>query len=148
MKLKFNDRGFIFIEVIFLALILSFTALLIFNKFETAIISNRSSVIRIAAINLANAKMSEIEEYNFKRTSFQLPSETFLTDTDLNHKNRFGINGDINFTINTEVNTLSDNHANITVKVTWSVNGNTNYGTKNGNNYEEITKDIWITKMD
>lgn len=144
MKLKIDNRGFIFVEVIFLALILSFTAILVVNHFETAIKSNRVSVIRMAAIHLANARMAEIEQYNFNKPSFQIPSETFLTDRDLNYKNTFGITGDVKFSIESTVNTVSTYHGNVTVKVTWSVNGNTNYGNGNDNNFEEITKDIGI----
>ena len=145
-KFIFNNRGFIFIEAIFLALILSFTAMLIINQLETAIKSNRMSMIREAAIYLANAKMSEIEEYNDKRSSFQLPTNTFLTDEDLIYKNFLGINDTIKFEIETIINTATTNHGNITVKVTWIVNDNENYGS--GNNYEEITKDIWILQTE
>lgn len=145
-KFIFNNKGFIFIETIFLALILSFTAMLILNQLEPSIKSNRMSMIREAAIYLANAKMSEIEEYNDKRSSFQLPTNTFLTYEDLTYKDFLGINDTIKFEIETITNTATANHGNITVKVTWIVNGNENYGT--GNNYEEITKDIWILQTE
>ena len=77
-----DNRGFIFIEVLFLTLILSFTTLLVCNALETAIISNRISAVRTAAIHIANARMAEIEEYNIDRASFQMPSYTLITDDD------------------------------------------------------------------
>lgn len=144
-KFKLNEKGFIFIETIFLALIVSFTAIIILNGLDLAIRSNRVSVIRMNAIHLANARMAEIEEYNDSRTTFQLPADTFLTDDDLIYKDFFGINGTLKFTFEEKLNTSNSNHGNVTVKVTWTVNGNSDYGGSNGNNYEEITKDIWIT---
>ena len=137
-----NDKGFIFIEVMFLTLIVSFTALLVFDALEAAIKSNRMSAIRIAAIHIANARMAEIEEYNLERSSFQMPSYTLLTDDDLIFDDFFGINGTVSFNIDTQINESTANKGNVTVKVSWTVNDNINYG--NDNNYEEITKDIWI----
>ena len=137
-----DNRGFIFIEVLFLTLILSFTTLLVCNALESAIKSNRMSAIKIAAIHIANARIAEIEEYNLERTSFQMPSYTLLTDDDLTYENFFGISGTVKFRVDTQINESSADKGNVTVKVSWSVNNNNNYG--NGNNYEEITKDIWI----
>ena len=137
-----DNRGFIFIEVLFLTLILSFTTLLVCNALESAIKSNRMSAIKIAAIHIANARIAEIEEYNLERTSFQIPSYTLLTDDDLTYENFFGISGTVKFRVDTQINESSADKGNVTVKVSWSVNNNNNYG--NGNNYEEITKDIWI----
>ena len=136
-----DNRGFIFIEVLFLTLILSFTTLLVCNALESAIKSNRMSAIKIAAIHIANARIAEIEEYNLERTSFQMPSYTLLTDDDLTYENFFGISGTVKFKVDTQINGSGADKGNVTVKVSWSVNNN-NYG--NGNNYEEITKDIWI----
>lgn len=137
-----DNRGIIFIEVLFLTLILSLTALMICNALETAIISNKMSAVRTAAIHIANARMAEIEEYNLNRDSFQMPSYTLLTDNDLTRENFFGINGTVKFKIDTRINESSANKGNVTVTVSWTVNDDNSYG--NGNNYEEITKDIWI----
>lgn len=137
-----DNRGIIFIEVLFLTLILSFTALMVCNALETAIISNRISAVRTAAIHIANARMAEIEEYNFGRTTFQMPPYTLLTDNDLTRENFFGISGTVKFKVNAQVNESSTDKGNVTVIVSWTVNNNSSYG--NGNNYEEITKDIWI----
>lgn len=137
-----DNRGFIFIEVLFLTLILSFTTLLVCNALESAIKSNRIAAIKITAIHIANARIAEIEEYNLERTSFQMPSYTLLTYDDLTYKNFFGISGTVKFKVDTQINESSVDKGNVTVKVSWSVNNNNNYG--NGNNYEEITKDIWI----
>ena len=145
-KFQLNEKGFIFIETLFLTLIVSFTAVIIFEGLDLAIRSNRSSVIRTNAIHLANARMSEIEEYNDDKATFQIPTNTFLTNDDLVYKDFFGINGTLQFTLEDKINTSSSNHGNVTVKVTWTVNGNSNYGGNNDKNYEDITKDIWIPK--
>ena len=137
-----DNRGFIFIEVLFLTMIVSFSTLMLFNAIETTITSNKMSAIRTAAMHIANARMSEIEEYNLERSSFQIPSYTLLTDEDLIHEDFFGINGTVKFKVDTQINESSTNKGNVTVRVSWTVNDNSNYGI--GNNYEEITKDIWI----
>ena len=148
-KFKLNEKGFIFIETIFLAMIVSFTAIIIFNGLELAIKSNRISAIRMNAIHLANARMAEIEAFNDDRTTFQLPAQTFLADSDLFYDNFFGINETIKFKVEDKINSLSnDKHANVTVTVMWSVNGNKYGMTSEDNNNESITKDIWITKTD
>ena len=145
-KFKLNEKGFIFIDAIFLTLIVSFMAVLILNGLDLAITSNRVSVIRMNAIHLANARMSEIEAYNDGRTSFQMPSDTYLSYEDLNYTDYFGISGTTRFNIETKMNTSSTDRANVTVVVTWTVNNNSKYDKSNNRNYEEITKDIWITK--
>ena len=137
-----DNRGFIFIEVLFLTLIVSFTAVIVVNTLESAIISNKMSAVRTAAIYIANARMAEIEEYNINCSSFQMPSYTLLTDDDLVRENFFGISGTLRFKVDTQINESSTVKGNVTVKVSWTVNNNSNYG--NGNNYEEITKDIWL----
>ena len=141
-KILRDNKGFIFIEVLFLTLILSFTTLMVYNSLESAIKSNKMSAIRIAAIHIANARMTEIEEYNINRTTFQMPAYTFLTDDDLICENFFGINGTVKFKIDTQINESSATKGNVTVIVSWTVNDNSSYG--NGDNYEQITKDIWI----
>ena len=119
------------------------------NGLELAIKSNRVSIIRMNALHLANAKMAEIEAHNEGKNSFEMPPDTFLTDEDLIYRDFFGINGTVTFNIGTEKNPSTEDHGNVkvTVKVTWNVDNN-NYGGNNGNNYEEITKDIWIAKTD
>ena len=138
-----NNKGFIFIEVLFLTMIVSFAALLVVNALELAIRSDRMSAIRTAAIHLANARIAEIEEYNLARSSFQVPSDTLLTADDLIRENFFGISGTVRFNINTKINESSTTKGNVTVTVSWTVNNNSSYG-NDDNNYEEITKDIWI----
>ena len=137
-----NNKGFIFIEVMFLTLILSFTAMMVFNTLESSIKSNRMSAIRLAAMHIANAHMAEIEEYVDSNKSFPASSYTLLTDDDLIRENFFGISGTVTFNINTQINESNANKGSVTVKVSWTINNNSSYG--NGNNYEEITKDIWI----
>ena len=148
-KFKLNEKGFIFIETILLAMIISFTAIIIFNSLELSIKSNRMSAIRMSAIHLANARMAEIEAFNDGRTSFQIPTQTFLTNDDLIHNDFFGLNGTVKFDFEEKINPpVNDKHANVTVKVTWTINNN-KYGTASeDNNNESITKDIWITKTE
>ena len=141
LKIKFDNKGFIFIEVLFLTLIVSFTAIMIVKALESAIISNRMSALRIAAINIANARMAEIEEYNSGASKFQIPP-TFLTKEDLTYEDFFGINGTVKFEVETDTLSSSADHGSVTVTVKWIVNDNMNYGT--GDNEEKITKDIWI----
>ena len=113
---------------------------------EKVIKSNKMSAIRTAAIYIANARMAEIEEYNLERSSFQIPSYTLLTDEELIHDDFFGINGTVRFKVNTQINESSIDKGNVTVTVTWTVNNNSSYDI--GNNYEKITKDIWIIPTD
>lgn len=141
-----DNRGFIFIEVLFVTMIVSFSTLMLFNAMEKVIKSNKMSAIRTAAIYIANARMAEIEEYNLERSSFQIPSYTLLTDEDLIHDEFFGINGTVRFKVNTQINESSIDKGNVTVTVTWTVNNNSSYDI--GNNYEKITKDIWIIPTD
>ena len=141
-----DNRGFIFIEVLFVTMIVSFSTLMLFNAMEKVIKSNKMSAIRTAAIYIANARMAEIEEYNLERSSFQIPSYTLLTDEDLIHDEFFGINGTLRFKVNTQINESSIDKGNVTVTVTWTVNNNSSYDI--GNNYEKITKDIWIIPTD
>lgn len=139
-KFKFNEKGFVFIETLFLALIVSFTAVIIFEGLDLAIRSNRVSVIRMNAIHLANARMSEIEEYVDRNKNFPPLSYTQLTDKDLIYEHFFGIDGIVKYNIsNPEIN-----GATVTIEVTWTVNDNY-YGTKNNeDNKEIIRKDIFI----
>ncbi|MBR2179365.1 MAG: hypothetical protein IJ862_03080 [Selenomonadaceae bacterium] len=129
-----------------MTMIVSFSTLMLFNAMEKVIKSNKMSAIRTAAIYIANARMAEIEEYNLERSSFQIPSYTLLTDEDLIHDEFFGINGTVRFKVNTQINESSIDKGNVTVTVTWTVNNNSSYDI--GNNYEKITKDIWIIPTD
>ena len=147
-KFKLNEKGFIFIETIFLTLIVSFTAIIIFNGLNLAMKSNRISVIRMNAIHLASARIAEIEAHNRDKSSFQLPTNTFLTSDDLIYEDFFGIDGTLKFILEDKINTSASDHVNVTVRVTWAVNNNNEYGIGNDRNYEEITKDIWIVQDD
>ena len=137
--MKLDNKGFIFIETIFIALIVSFTAILIFNGLNAAIKSNRISAIRTQAIRLANSQIAIVENYVDQNKIFPSNSYTLLTADDLQYENYFGINGTIKFNIDTEIKNPI-----VTVKVTWSVDDK-NYGTQNENNYERLSKEIYIT---
>ena len=137
--MKLDEKGFIFIETIFIAMVVSFTAILIFNGLEVAIKSNRTSAIRTQAIRLANSQIAIVENYVDQNKIFPSNSYTLLTADDLQYKNYFGINGTIKFNIDTEIKNPI-----VTVKVTWSLDDK-DYGTQNENNYEELSKEIYIT---
>ncbi len=139
----FNEKGFILIETVFTAMILSFTAFIVVNGLEVAIRSERISVVKTNAVHLANARIAEIESFNENLNSFQFPS-TSLTNEDLIYKNFFGINGTIQFQIDEKINSSSTNFVNVTIRVSWVVNGNENYS--DGNNYEEVTKNIYFAQ--
>ena len=124
-----NERGFIFVETIFLAMILSFTAIIVVNGLEVAIKSNQNSAIRLAAIHLANARMAEIEA----------DVETNLNDEDLIIENFLG-NKTIQF-VPEENFSESTDHITVTVKVSWIVDGNENFS--DGDNFETVTKKIF-----
>ena len=146
-KFKFDSRGFIFVEVIFLALIVSFTAILVLNGLEVAIKSNRISAIRAQAINLANAQISIIEEYIEMNKTAPASSYTLLTNDDLIYEDFFGINGNVQFTIESNITSSTSSDVQkftATVKVSWAVNDNENYVNEKGKNYEQLDKDIWI----
>ena len=131
-----DNRGIIFIEVLFLTLILSLTALMICNALETAIISNKMSAVRTAAIHIANARMAEIEEYNSGSNTIQIPP-TSLSNDDLIYNDFFGISGIVEFVIEVPPPMINE----VTVTVKWIVNGNENYG--NTTNEEKVTKYIY-----
>ena len=147
-KFKLNEKGFVFIEVIFLAMIVSFTAIIVFNGLELSIKSNRISAIRMNAIHLANARMAEIEAFNDERTSFQIPTQTFLNNEDLVYTNFFGINGTVKFAFEEKINPpFDDKHANVTVKVSWTVNSD-KYGiTSEDNNNETTSAKVEVEKL-
>ena len=135
-KILRDNRGIIFIEVLFLTLILSFTALMVCNALEAAIISNKISAIRTAAIHIANARMAEIEEYNSGSNTIQIPP-TSLSNDDLIYNDFFGISGIVEFVIEVPPPMINE----VTVTVKWIVNGNENYG--NTTNEEKVTKYIY-----
>ncbi len=146
----FNSKGFIFIEAIFLTLIISFMAILILNGLETAVRSNRISAIRTAALHIANAQMSEVEEYISMNKTTPSSDYTLLTSEDLERQNFFGINGTLKFNVETQIqnSSLGSELCNVTIKVTWTVNDNEEYINGTDRNYEEIKKDIWIYSND
>ena len=143
-RFKLNEKGFIFIETLFVALIVSFTAIIILNGLDLAIKSNRLSVIRMNAIHLANARMAEIEEYVDSNKKFPPSSYTLLNDSDLIYANFFGINGTVRFQILPPSVIESTNKNTVTIEVTWTVNNNDYGKLDNEHDKEKITKDIYI----
>lgn len=125
-------------------------AILILNGLETAVRSNRISAIRTAALHIANAQMSEVEEYISMNKTTPSSDYTLLTSEDLERQNFFGINGTLKFNVETQIqnSSLGSELCNVIIKVTWTVNDNEEYINGTDRNYEEIKKDIWIYSND
>ena len=146
LRFIFNNKGFIFIEVIFISLLVSFTAALIVRGLKTAVTANQTSAIKTAAIHIANSQMSEIEEYvNINRS---LPSSyNFLDESDLIYEDFLGMKEPVTFYIETEVSdsTLNSQLRRVTVKVSWQIGDDENFNTTDDDKYyEQISKDISI----
>ena len=146
LKFIFNNKGFIFIEVIFISLLVSFTAILIVRGLKTAVTANQTSAIKTAAMHIANAQMSEIEEYVNKNKS--LPSSyNFIDESDLIYEDFLGMKEPVIFYIETEVSdsTLNGQLLRVTVKVSWQIGDNEDSNiTDDDKDYEQISRDISI----
>ena len=137
--------GFIFLEVIFLSLVVSFTAMTVIG-YKTIIQSNQISAVRTAALNTAQAQMAEIEYYIYKNKV--LPNSFDLLETEfLKQENFFDTNNTLYFKIDTQSNEKIFNETNskefqINIKVYWKFNDK---NITNTDSYEEISKNIWIS---
>ena len=145
MKHLNNSNGFVLVEVVFLTLIVSLTAMLIVRGYKTAILSNQNSALRTAALNVAQAQIAEIESSIYSDENKELPASfNLLGDDFLIYEDFFGIKGKVKFIVDTTSETLSDTSQikgyRIKVKVYWQINNsNIDY-----NIYEEVNKDIWF----
>ena len=125
---KFAERGFMMMNVIFLTLIVSFTALIFLNG--AARVKKSDADLQLTALNLANEQFAEIEylaasqenlagSYNFLGAAEDLKSYGIYTDDDLTKKIP------VEFAVTATVKNFSDyeNLRNVTVKVSWTFNG-------------------------
>ena len=145
MKYLSNSNGFVLVEVVFLTLIVSFTAMLIVRGYKTTVLSNQNSALRTAALNVAQAQIAEIESRIYRDDNKELPISFDLLDENfLIYEDFFGIKGKVKFIVNTTCTTLSDTPQikgySINIKVYWQIN-NSNI---DNNIYEEINKNIWF----
>ena len=124
---KFAERGFMMMNVIFLTLIVSFTALIFLNG--AARVKKSDADLQLTALNLANEQFAAIEylatqetlagSYNFLGAAENLKSYGIYTDDDLTKKIP------VEFAVTATVKNFSDyeNLRNVTVKVSWTFNG-------------------------
>ena len=117
---KISERGFMMMNVIFLTLIVSFTALIFLNGARR--VNETDSALRLAALNLANEQFAEIE-YLAAENNLSTGSHSFLGDE--NNLKNFGLYKDedlqnkkpAEFTVTTSVENYSDNLKNVKVTV-------------------------------
>lgn len=115
-------------NVIFLTLIVSFTALIFLNG--AARVKKSDADLQLTALNLANEQFAEIEylaasqenlagSYNFLGAAENLKSYGIYTDDDLTKKIP------VEFSVTATVKNFSDYESlrNVTVKVSWTFNG-------------------------
>ncbi|MBQ7705002.1 MAG: hypothetical protein IJT73_06225 [Selenomonadaceae bacterium] len=106
--MKNNQRGFMFLSAIFLTLIVSFIALITLNaKYK---VQQRNSTLYLTAINLANEQFAFIEG-----DAGDIPTEDKKSYNGMSESSE-----PIEFKIST-----SRNGNRFTVKVEWTVNGET-----------------------
>ena len=109
----FNNGGFVFIEAIFLSIILAISAMLIINGFHSAQKAGRETAIRTAAIHLANAQIAELQ-YLASKNELHAGNYAWLGEADApRFDNFFGMT--IEFDVETTVN---NNHAKVIVSWT------------------------------
>ena len=125
---KFSERGFMMLNVIFLTLIVSFTALIFLNG--AAKVKNSGAELRFVALNLANEQFAEIESLA-AQGKLSVGSKNFLgAEEDLKN---FGLYRDedlktktpVIFSVTSTVKNFSgyENLFEVTVKVTWTFEG-------------------------
>ena len=123
---KSTECGFMMMNVVFLTLIVSFTALIFLNGISP--LKESDSALRLVALNLANEQFAEIESladsgtlsagsYNFLGASEDLKNYGVHTAADLTKKNP------TKFSVTANVKNYSGTLFNVTVKVSWNFNG-------------------------
>ena len=113
-----NERGFMFLNVVFLTLITSFAAMVLFNAIPR--IKNPQSVLRLTAIHLANKQFALMESKAFEPGILDL--NCLLDDEDLTTEN-FSEKSPITFTVTPHENSSDGNLHEVTVKVEWEIDG-------------------------
>lgn len=124
---KIFQQGFLFFNVIFLTLILSFTALIFLNGIK--FLNEDTSALNFTAINLANEQFAEIE---FLAAENNLSAGNYNFLGDANNLKTFGLYNDkilqnkipAEFTVTTSISDYKNNLKNvkITVKCTSAKN--------------------------
>ena len=117
---KISERGYMMMNVIFLTLIVSFTALIFLNGAQR--VNETDSALRLSALNLANEQFAEIE-YLAAKNNLSTGSHSFLGDE--NNLKSFGLYKDedlqnkkpAEFTVTTYVENYSDNLKNVKITV-------------------------------
>ena len=117
---KISERGFMMMNVIFLTLIVSFTALIFLNGARR--VNETDSALRLTALNLANEQFAEIEHLAAEN-NLSTGSHSFLGDE--NNLKNFGLYKDedlqnkkpAEFTVTTSVENYSDNLKNVKITV-------------------------------
>ena len=144
-----NSGGFVFIDAIFMTLIVSFMAILAANGIQAAIKTNQQSALRTAAINIANGRLDEIqysamtEDVNFPAAPDNSSGKWIDSNGELQYENFLGIDGTITFKVTEDIQSLGNDVYRVTVRVYWFINKNVDTGAAN-DNYEELTKNILL----
>lgn len=115
-----NERGFMLLQVVFLAMITSIVAMIFLNGVMQ--VKNRNATLRLTAIHLANEQIAELES---RAAQGILPggSVSWLgVDDDLTTYNS-GTKEPVKFDVKTNIANFSDSAAlkKITVKVEWKI---------------------------
>lgn len=115
-----NERGFMLLQVVFLAMITSIVAMIFLNGVMQT--KNRNATLRLTAIHLANEQIAELES---RAALGILPvgSVSWLgVDDDLTTYNS-GAKEPVKFDVKTNVANFSDSAAlkKVTVKVEWKI---------------------------
>ncbi len=112
-KILRNERGFMLLHVVFLTLITSFAAMILFNAAPR--MKNPQSVLRLTALHLLNEKFALIES-SASRGILDLSAEERTT------KN-FSPNVPITLTVTASEKSSDGNLHFVTVRVEWTVDG-------------------------
>ena len=125
---KIDERGFMMLSVVFLTLIVSFSAMIFLNGARR--INNSAAELRLVALNLANEQIAEIESlaakgnlsagnFNFLGDAEDLKNFGLYRDEDLKTKTP------VNFSVTSTVKNFSgyENLFEVEVKVAWTFEG-------------------------
>lgn len=121
-KFLYNERGFMLLNVVFLTLITSFAAMILFNAAPR--IKNPHSVLRLTAIHLANEKFALIESNAVENGILDLNCS--VNQEHLTTKN-LGKGKSTTFTVTANKKNSNGNTHEVTVKVEWSINEQQDY---------------------
>ena len=104
-----NERGFMLLSAIFLTLIVSIMAMILFNA--NAKVQQRNSTLYLTAINLANEQFAILES----GANIEIPAEDKISYNGVKENSQ-----PIIFRVSKNINGSA-----VTVKVEWEVNGET-----------------------